>query len=1330
MLNTASGITHHASRFTFQVSRNTRQTSRVPHPSPLAPGPSERGVALVITLVLLSVITFMAVTFLVVSRSQHGSVATETDQAIARLAADNARERAIAQLLAPIMVWTNEFNYGLLVSTNYINPAGFASGVSGPLNVNYDFKVGGSTAFSALEWEQNIANLLYDPRPPVFIVTNTFVTSSNDFRFYLDLNRNGHYDPSGLQPVIGADGKAIALNGVVLSNFFVGDPEWIGALQHPEFAHSANNRFVYRYAYLAIPAGQTLDLNCIHNEALASGGSKFNPLGFLRNQGVGTFEINLAAFLYDLNTNSYAWGGSGSYRYNPIGNFQPAGNAFADAGALLAYRYALNPANYSYTLASVSQLFGAAGINAFKWDFIDGYSAGPPMVGTWWSPAGPPNSRVLTPWAGADNANHFYSTQDLFDKTKTALGLGKTYSFTDRLLAVGAYTNSYDRYTFYRLLSQLGTDSAPEPGGKMNLNYCNVDTNGYVVPNMATNFIPWTPVQFFTNAAIRLLADAGYAVGAPYSTSTLLVFGSNYVNGYWITTTNLHIPLWPTNYYTPSVQRAFQLAANIYDATTNRTLTGYPYLPTVFRPVFANITRGLAQVSIVGYEEVTNASVLAQSVGDLADPNFRQTLKTTDDQHMAYNIPLVIGAKKGFPNFNEFAMQTLVQVTRKLQFTRQNGPNTPISLTNQMFLVSISNVFGVEAWNSYVTNFSRDLRLYVGPDISIVMTNETGKVLNPTSQRYQLPVMYYTNIAASTWPGYNRSFDTYSFQIPFYTNLLFLTNSTYQAASAQFVPAVGTFEKVTPAFYIPHWWLNVKARLRFAVVDTSASPTRIVDYVNLSDQTLVSLTDTLMQGGLCGGSYTPDGAYGSLWCTNHFPNAADPNLPTYGVLNQIAVGLGQQPAYSQAVWNSAMNSFPAGMDKTAAIDSFRNQFGLGELFSHPNGTIFYPSNTFAAPFQPVRSIYLVTSWQANDPLVHYTVGDLTSLTRTNLALDNLPVPAPLANLAHVNLRYEPWGGSPAGGSSSSTASNLRVKDPLMLQSDSWDFPTNKLPNVGWLGRVHRGTPWQTVYLKSPDMDLPTWQTWTGNGVFMTNAGQTTLFARNTAYYDAFLTQPTNDWRLVDLFTTALSDNATRGQLSINQTNLAAWSAVLGGVMVLSNDLSGNLQPTVIQPAGAYNPFDATTWPPLVQLVKRINDVRATNSTRHVFSRLGDILAVPELTVASPFLNTSGTPSLRNSGLNDAAYERIPQQILGLLKCDHTPRFVIYTVGQTLKPAPHAIVPSGPFAGLCTNYQIMAEAATRTVVRLEGVQLSPPGFLPPPITTLHPVFESFNVLPPD
>ncbi len=64
------------------------------------------------------------------------------------------------------------------------------------------------------------------------------------------------------------------------------------------------------------------------------------------------------------------------------------------------------------------------------------------------------------------------------------------------------------------------------------------------------------------------------------------------------------------------------------------------------------------------------------------------------------------------------------------------------------------------------------------PDVSIVLTNENNKVLNPYSQRYQ-PPMAWNNIPANTWPGYNRAFDMYSFQIPLATNLLFLTNSTY-----------------------------------------------------------------------------------------------------------------------------------------------------------------------------------------------------------------------------------------------------------------------------------------------------------------------------------------------------------------------------------------------------------------------------------------------------------------------------------------------------------------------------------------------------------------------
>ncbi len=48
-----------------------------------------------------------------------------------------------------------------------------------------------------------------------------------------------------------------------------------------------------------------------------------------------------------------------------------------------------------------------------------------------------------------------------------------------------------------------------------------------------------------------------------------------------------------------------------------------------------------------------------------------------------------------------------------------------------------------------------------------------------------------------------------------------------------------------------------------------------------------------------------------------------------------------------------------------------------------------------------------------------------------------------------------------------------------------------------------------------------------------------------------MNQPTNDWRLLDFFTTAPNANATRGQLSVNQTNLACLGrAADQGVIVL------------------------------------------------------------------------------------------------------------------------------------------------------------------------------------
>lgn len=89
------------------------------------------------------------------------------------------------------------------------------------------------------------------------------------------------------------------------------------------------------------------------------------------------------------------------------------------------------------------------------------------------------------------------------------------------------------------------------------------------------------------------------------------------------------------------------------------------------------------------------------------------------------------------------------------------------------------------------------------------------------------------------------------------------------------------------------------------------------------------------------------------------------------------------------------------------------------------------------------------------------------------------------------------------------------------------------------------------------------------------------------------------------------------------------------------------------------------------------------------------------------------------GVDDEAYERIPRQIMSLLKLGE-PRFVVYSYGQSLKPAANSLVlnpPNDMYFNLCTNYQITGEVVTRTVLRVDGTAQNP-----------KVVVESYNVLP--
>ena len=188
-----SGLTSAATNSAPRAS----QTDSGPQPSTFNLQSSERGVALVITLILLSVTLVMALAFLAISGRDRGSVSTQTDMTTTRLAADAGLAAAEAQIAANVLSTTNPYSFGLLVSTNYppfayTNPPDFT-------------------------------NLQYSPRAPVWL-SNT-LTPAMENRFYLDLNRNGMDDPNGWVTNYDNNGNAIG------TSFQVGDPEWIVGIE-------------------------------------------------------------------------------------------------------------------------------------------------------------------------------------------------------------------------------------------------------------------------------------------------------------------------------------------------------------------------------------------------------------------------------------------------------------------------------------------------------------------------------------------------------------------------------------------------------------------------------------------------------------------------------------------------------------------------------------------------------------------------------------------------------------------------------------------------------------------------------------------------------------------------------------------------------------------------------------------------------------------------------------------------------------------------------------------------------------------------------------------
>ncbi|HLX94702.1 MAG TPA: hypothetical protein VKU37_03060 [Verrucomicrobiae bacterium] len=1371
-------------------------------PSAFGLRPSQRGVALVITVILLAVVTLLALTFLAMSRRERGAVTATTDTASARLAADDALASAEAQIVANVLATTNPYNFGLVVSTNYINPAGFIPAVgANPTNVNY-YDASGNL-LTGNNFLQNLANLYYSPRVPVY-ATN-LIYRTNELQFYLDLNRNGLDDPNGSRPELGNNGLPIVNGGVTNYVSDVGDPEWIGVLQHPDQPYGPNNLFVARYAFIAVPIGNALDLNAIHNEAtirqVNSSSGTVND-GFLRNQGVGSWEINLAAFLADLNTNEWLPNVPPDnlyYAYNEPASVN-RGHAFDDALSLLSYRY-----GYNYNLlATANQLFpNAAGV--FPFDNIDGYSDGPLQVTFNTNEFSLQDNSALS-WSGADNTNQFFDLQELFNPSETEKGVTPP-GFTDRLLNAGNGASTYNRYSYYRLASQMGVESAPEQD-KIDLNYANafayINTNNGVVTNITffpgaeTNFTLWTPLQFFTIAADKMLREYSQAWLAESPSNFVATF--NVTNAFSIT----NIPVLVSNQfvYTPAVQRVLQLAANIYDATTrNANISGVNF-PSVFRPIFLVTNQyGYTNVFVVSYEPVQAPFKGIEQIGavsGLSDPQLNLPVDVTAlapnfgfgtfTNVNVYGVPWIVGAKKGFPNFNEFAMESVFQLTRKMQVTRPTT-NSPLSdySYNQMFNLSLSNQFGVECWNSYTNDYLRSVGIYVTSTNAYLLTNDEGFSGGVSFQNSGFLLINSANNNNNGWPGYdplvNQLLSPASFQIPFYTNVAVLPTSMYRfnvgpnveepghigpylTTNLNWPFEAGVLINNSP-YPQPHWWLLTTNDVRVIILDTQNTPYHVIDYVQLSGPNSArDLTSEIISG-----YDTQPGPNGNdMWNTNY-----QNGLPL-GLVSQIGVSLGSYtPGLGSDAWNNTDTTL-----RGDEIDGFRAFFGYGPLQNDAGSQQATAeaamTNAIQAPYTPTATVVQHVSWQANDPLVHYTADDLNwpGANRLDQSVDNMTNGE---NIGRLNDRYMPWGGNPILTGADQNPFNLALKDPLVWRSDDWDFPTYELPTVGWLGRVHRGTPWQTVYLKSPDIlqqqnaggviiGTNTWAQWTGDSALA--SGQ---------FYDAANTAPVQDRLLFDNFTTAFNDNASRGTLSVNvgasdtnnlQAGLAAWSALLSGVIALSNNavdatISTNAGMQHANSIAYYTSFPVNPAGPggmgsvLGQLVANINQTRTNfvnaDGLVGTFEHAGDVLATPALTTQSPFLNWNDAAQQAN-GINDEMYEWLPQQVMSLLRVSGTPqspvRYVIYSYGQALKPAPNGIYTGGATLangqsafGMVTNYQVVAEAATRTVLHFNDIRTDVIGTVKtndalgntvtnwistPVVTNNSAVIERFNVLP--
>jgi hypothetical protein len=551
-------------------------------------------------------------------------------------------------------------------------------------------------------------------------------------------------------------------------------------------------------------------------------------------------------------------------------------------------------------------------------------------------------------------------------------------------------------------------------------------------------------------------------------------------------------------------------------------------------------------------------------------------------------------------------------------------------------------LFGLEAWNSYSTPYPGELTLEVRCVAFMSVTNRAG--LNFNVVPIALPYGPVT-LPAGFWEGRR-------FLVPLLTNVALLPPAAYRFVTQTFEPLGMT--NFAPdrgiGFPLPEWTLTLSNRVGFFLSEGD----QLVDAVWFHDLSASADIgrDLLSPWPALGPLGWPeDDIMAALWDTNRLSHSLDIRTPTHGVIRQLLVSLGME-SVSDGVWRS-YNGLQSGADREHSIDVFRIFCGLTPLFNMTNPPVI-GSRVLAmqAPFAPWRRVVRTTTWQANDPLVHSHVGDLLPCPAN--AMSEAVVPPQtmvltnsfLASLGSLNWRFAPWGGNwlwadPAWPAPSDF--DPAIKDPGVWSSDDWSFPVGQPLSLGWIGRVHRGTPWQTVYLKSDVATDEAWREQSNDFLWHPpSVPPSRRFAR---------THPTNDWFLAALLATRWNTNPPQPLVSINSSSREAWGCVWDGLLVLSNNLpdavlAGTFPDVTPQFASLVMAGDSPQAATLTEAVRQTRAGRRGGFFRDV----GELVAIPGLSVASPWLNST-TSLQRNGGLTDEALEAIPSQILTRLRPD-------------------------------------------------------------------------------